>query len=525
MIKTPKSLSLIDRAGRAVGLNLCGNLASVLLALGLGIVLARLLRPSEFGMYGVGLGIVTIAEVIGSCGMLQAIVQRKNLTPEDETAGMFLQTSGALVLGTGLLLSGPAFQRFFQMPGLASLVQLQSAVLLANALGLVPTSRLTRRLHFGRLAIVEISARSFGGLISILLAFKGHGALALTFGSIVTGTLRSAGAWMLAPGRIAVALRLQSIKNLLGFGTGVLLIRICNDFAHRVDVLIIGRQLGAELVGLYQRAFQLVTIPLYQITNAANQVLFSTMSKIQDDDCRFRKGYLGTLGLSTIAAFPVLTVLWTTSDLLVPLLYGPMWRGAVPILSSLAIVGFLRIANNPNGLVTQARAQVMAEAMRQTAFMVSIALFVFIGTFFGVQGVVVGIGLASLVFLVMMTRLALRVSGVSFKQWLSALRSAIIGSTAMGATALGVKFLLFGRLPVVPLLATVVCGAVLVYLVSLRLCLTMDERHILEALLTILPTPLKKLLEFFLGSARGSETHRQSGGSSVRSEESLVKLK
>jgi PST family polysaccharide transporter len=202
-----------------------------------------------------------------------------------------------------------------------------------------------------------------------------------------------------------------------------------------------------------------------------------------------------------------------------------MWRGAVPILSSLAIVGFLRIANNPNGLVTQARAQVMAEAMRQTAFMVSIALFVFIGTFFGVQGVVVGIGLASLVFLVMMTRLALRVSGVSFKQWLSALRSAIIGSTAMGATALGVKFLLFGRLPVVPLLAIVVCGAVLAYLVSLRLCLTMDERHILEALLTILPTPLKKLLEFFLGSARGSQTHRQSGGSSVRSEESLVKLK
>ena len=110
------------------------------------------------------------------------------------------------------------------------------------------------------------------------------------------------------------------------------------------------------------------------------------MASVQDDDSRFQRGYLGALGLTSMLAFPVLTLLWTTADVLMPLLYGSMWIGTVPILMSLGVVGYLRVVNNPNGLLTQARGRVVAEATCQATFMFLTAIFVYVGTYFGVQG-------------------------------------------------------------------------------------------------------------------------------------------
>ena len=371
MSESTQASNLTRVAGVASGFRLAGNLANVLLGLSLGVILARLLPPREFGIFGVGLGITAVAEIFGSFGILQALVQRKTVEREDEATAAILQMGGALLLAGGVVLAGPTVERFFKMPGLGLLVQLQSIVLVINGIALVPNSRLIRRLAFDRLAVIDVTTRTIGGLVSILLAIYGIGALSLTFGAIATGMCRACLLWACTPGRLPLSFCLYSAKNLLAYGSGILFIRICNDLAHRIDVLIIGQRLGAETVGLYQRSFHLVSIPLYQFTGAVNAVLFPAMASLQDETSRFRRGYLGSVGLTSMLAFPVLTLLWTTADLVIPLLYGPQWNGTVPILMSLAVVGYLRVANNPNGLVTQARGRVMAEAWCQAAFMMS----------------------------------------------------------------------------------------------------------------------------------------------------------
>jgi PST family polysaccharide transporter len=468
----------------------------------LGVILARLLLPKEFGVYGVALGIVTMAEIFGSGGMLQALVQRKTLTPEDEAAGAALQLGVMLLLGGGLVWMGPVVEEFFQMPGLGLVLQLQSVLLLLQALKLIPASRLRRRLAFERLAIIDVSTQILGGIISIILAIQGYGVLALVIGAIIAGACHTGLMWASAPGSIPLRFRMQSVRALLGYGIGVLLIRICNDFARRVDVLIIGHRLGAELVGLYQRSFQLVSLPLYQFTNTVNQVLLPAMAQVQDEDRRFQRGYLGAVTVSGMMAFPVLTLMWTTGDILIPLLYGPQWSEAVPVLTALTFVGYLRVINNPNGLVTQARARVMAEAVRQAAFAVLTAILVFLGTCFGIQGVILGIGLASLLFLVLMTRLALAVSKTKFIWWLNALHPTLISSTAMGVVVLGLKTILARHMSTLPLLVTISCGGFSVYCLSLRGLLTGEQRRIMERVITMFPSRLQGVLNFCLGSTR-----------------------
>jgi O-antigen/teichoic acid export membrane protein len=199
-------------------------------------------------------------------------------------------------------------------------------------------------------------------------------------------------------------------------------------------------------------------------------------------------------------AFPALTLLWATADSLMPLLYGPMWVDTVPILVSLSFVGFLRVVNNPNSLVTQARGRVMSEAVCQAIFMVMMVAFVFAGTFFGVQGVVLGMGIASLFFLVIMTWLALSIAGVSFLRWLGSLRTSFLSTVAMGLAMLGFKAILPDYTPPVLQLLVVSLFGIVVYAIFLRQLLTSQERQLLERFMPVLPVRLRGIFMQCIGS-------------------------
>lgn len=498
-MKDRRKGTLTERTGRAVGFRVGGNIAIVFLGLGLGVILARILPPHEFGVFTVGLGIVTVADIISSAGMFQALVQRKELSREDEATGLVMQLSFALTAGLVLVLLGPFLARFFKMPGLGPLVQLQSLVLLIKAIVLIPNTRLMRALAFDRLAFIEVIARFVGGVLAILLGLRGEGAMALTGGALATAGVQASLSWAFAPGSVSLRFSRESAKSLLGFGTGIVFIRVFNDLARRVDVFIIGRRLGAEVVGFYNRSYQLVTIPLFQFTNAVNQVLFPAMARVQDDDERFRRGFLGSVALSTMVSFPMLTMLWTCGDVLIPFLYGPKWSGAVPLLTLLSFVGYLRIISNPNGLVTQARARVGAEAWRQAGFTGMIGIFVFLGTFWGITGAVIGVGLATGFYLLFMTRLALGIAGIPMSDWLRALRSTIVGTIVMSVAIIAAKNSLVGYVAPFPLLVILSLVGSLAYLVAIRILLSAGEKEIVANVGKALPVQLRWLPRLLLG--------------------------
>ena len=500
MSPNPNTSSLTHRAGRAVGFRLSSSLVNVLFGLGVGVILARLLSPEEFGMFAVAIGIVSLVEIVSSGGMLEALVQRKTVIPEDEFTATVLQLAWALILGAGLVLAGPVIEKFFGFTGLCALIQLQAVALLTTALSLIPTSRLMRTLSFDRLAVIEVLTRVIEGTVSITLALHGHGVLALAVANITAEACRTGICWALAAGRISLLFRMHSAKTLLVYGTGVICNRTCIAIGRRADILIVGHRLGPDVVGVYQRAYQLVTLPLWRFTNAANEALFPAMAKIQDEDQRFRQGFLGTVGLTSIVTFPFLTLLWASADLLIPLLYGPKWNGTVPILMSLGFVGYIRSVNSANGTVAKARGRVMIEAMYQAITMILLVVFVFLGSYLGIQAVVIGVGMASLLSLFFMTRLALSVSGVSFLQWLGALRTTLVSSAAMGFIMVGLKAILIGHMPALFLLLTISFFGVVTYMICLGQFITTREFKLLERILPLLPLSLRNLLLLCISS-------------------------
>lgn len=492
--------SLTQRASRGVGFRLVGNLLQVILSLLLGAILARLLPPKEFGLFGFAAAIVAITEIIGSFGMLRALVYKQNLAPGHEAAGGALQLIGSMAVGSLLVLSAPTIEQLFDMEGLKAVMMLQAGVLVIDGMALLPTSWLTRRLAFKQLAAIEVSTRVLGGVSSILFALHGMGALALAAGNLVSALSQTTLLWICAPDRIPLTFRLMHIRDLLRYGVGFFSIDLAGSLARQAVVLIIGHQLGTTAVGLYRRAFQLVMLPLQQITGAAHKVLFPAMSLVQEQDQRFQRGYLGLINLSALTAFPLLTFIATTADQIIPLVYGPMWTEAIPILQVLALSGYWRIVNNAHGLVLQSRGRGMAEAVRQWAHFGLSIVFAYIGgSVAGVVGVVIGISSASFFFFVSMTPLALFVSGVTFTQLLCAMRTGFVGSVAMGITVLGMKAVLARHMSIGPLWVIVSCCGILVYIISLRLLLTVEDQRFLERISRVLPPSLGRIFCFFFG--------------------------
>jgi O-antigen/teichoic acid export membrane protein len=502
--------SLTQRTSRGIGFRLVGNLMQVILSLLLGVILARLLSPKEFGLFGFAAATVAITEIIGSFGMLRALVYKQNLTLEHEAAGGALQLIGSMAMGSLLVLSAPIIEQLFDMEGLDTIMLLQASVLVIHSMALLPTSRLTRHLAFKQLAGIEISTYALGGVCSILFALHGMGALALASGNLVSALSLTTLLWIYAPGRIPLTFRLTHIRDLLRYGVGFFGIDLAGSLARQAVILVIGHQLGIAAVGLYRRAFQLVMLPLQQITGSAHKVLFPAMASVQDQDQRFQRGYLGLINLSALTAFPLLTFIATTADQIIPLVYGPMWTDTIPILQVLALSGYWRIVNNAHGLVLQSRGRGLAEAARQWAYFGLSIIFAYIGgRAAGILGAVIGISSASFVFFVSMTPLALSVSGVAFTQLLLTLRTGFVGSVAMGMTVLGMKAVLAKHMSIGPLWMIVSGCSILVYIILLRLLLTVEERRFMESVSRILPPRFEGLFRLFLGNRSGSSCYTQ----------------
>jgi O-antigen/teichoic acid export membrane protein len=481
-----------------------GNAFQLVLSLTLGVALARLLPPREFGLFGFAAALVVVTEIVASWGMLRALVFKKDPTPEEEGTGAILLFLNGLLMAGVLFLAAPWAERALDMEGLALIMRVQSAVLLLRCLALLPESRLTRRMAFDRLALTEGVNRLLGGVLSIILAIYGFGALSLALGSLLGTVVRSSMLWGFVPGPLTLAFRLGHVKELSKYGVGFLGIDMANNLTRQADVLIIGQQLGSEAVGLYRRAFQLVMLPLQQITSSANRVLFPAMSSIKEEHEKFRRSYLAVVTLSALIAYPTLTWLWTTAGQLIPLVYGPMWTATVPVLQVLSLAAYFRIAYNSQGLVVQSKGRGGAEAVRQFGYLGLIIVFVLAGSRWGIMGVAMGVSAAAFLFFLSMTRLSLAVAGVTLREWLRAMRTGLLGCGAMAATILGLQAALADRLSNLPLLVILsACGA-LVYLVIIRFLLSDEERLVLDRITGILPARLRAIMQLVLGLSQSS---------------------
>ncbi len=307
------------------------QVANFLFRLGSLMVLARLLGPEDFGLVGMVTAFTGVLNLFRDFGLSTATVQRENVT-EDQLSTLFwinVAVGGTLAILAFAL--SPFVVRLYHEPRLYGITMVLSAGFLFNASGVQHSALLQRQLRFTALAIINIVALIVSTSVAITMAKLGYGYWALVGMTVALPLTTTVGLWI-ASGWIPGPPRKRSgIRSMMRFGGTITLNGLVVYVAYNMEKVLLGRFWGAEAIGIYGRAYQLISIPTDNLNSSVGEVAFSALSRVQNDAIRlksyFLKGYSLVLGLT----IPMTIVGALFADDLIHVVLGPKWGSAALI--------------------------------------------------------------------------------------------------------------------------------------------------------------------------------------------------
>jgi PST family polysaccharide transporter len=379
-----------DIAGAVrTGLVLTGSADTVrqVLETATGIVLARLLLPSDFGVVAVVASLLQVSFVISNFGLAGAVVQARELSDADRNAAFAFSTAIGFLLMAIVTLGAPWAATYFRMPALTSIAPVMSIQLLLSGMSAIPLAFLRRELAFGRVASIDISAAILYALIGIPLALLGFGVWSLVWAPLAAALWTAAASIVVSGYRPGLALDRDSFRSMLRFGSGLTLKNVFVYVGRNLDNLIVAKMLGDAPVGLYTRAFNLTRLPQNRMVTVVYRVCFPAFCRFQDDMPRLHRWFANATALVAVGATPLLLGLAAISEDFVLGVLGPNWAGMVTTVRILCVGALISCFHTLGGAAIEASGRIGYEVATQGLHAFVIVFGCIAGARYGIEGV------------------------------------------------------------------------------------------------------------------------------------------
>lgn len=312
-------------------------------------VLARLLSPKDFGLVSMVTVFTGVLILFRDFGLASAAVQRANVTEEQLSVLFWINMSLGVLLGLVTAAMAPAIAAFYHEPRLLAVTAVLAVGFLFNAAGIQHAAILQRRMQFTTLSLISIVSLIAGSAAAIGLAVAGYQYWALVALSVISPLVATIGFWAAAGWVPGVPRRRVGIRSMIHFGGTLTLNGLIAYLAYNAEKVLIGRFWGADAIGLYGRAYQLVNIPTENLNSAVGEVAFSALSRLQDDPVRLRSYFLKGFSLVLGLTLPITITCALFADDLVLVVLGPKWGDAATLLRLLAPTIVIFAIINPLG--------------------------------------------------------------------------------------------------------------------------------------------------------------------------------
>jgi O-antigen/teichoic acid export membrane protein len=301
------------------------------------VILARLVTPAETGLFSVAASVVLLARAIRDFGVSEFLIQERNLTPQKIRTAFGMTLMLAWSLGALLFFGRGMIAAAYGTPGLANLVAIACGSFLVAPFSSTNLALLNRELAFGVLLRISLASNLTNAVVSIFLARWGWGAMALTIGLLATSVTTAGAAIFAVPTKDHFIPSLREWRALASFGAYISGANIINQITERLPDLIIGRLLGYQMLGLYNRGNGIVATFHEMILSGTQTVAFPAFAEAHRNGENVRQPYLRAVALITGAGFPVLASIAIVAEPVVKCLLGPNWISAVPLIPPLAV--------------------------------------------------------------------------------------------------------------------------------------------------------------------------------------------
>ena len=356
-------------------------------------VLARLLTPADFGLIAMVSVFTEFVNLFKDLGLSMATIQRKDITHKQVTNLFWVNIGMSVILMLITAAISPFVARFYGEPRLTLITIALGGTFIFGGLIAQHTALMRRQMRFIALAIVEIVSMAIGIAAAILAAWLGSTYWSLVIMVAVRGITSVYMVWKLSPWRPGKLTRGSDTRPLLAFGGSLTGSNILNYFTRNGDNMIIGYALGSATLGIYTKAYALLTLPMSQFNTPLRTIMIPALSRLQDEPERYKRYYLKTLAAVALITMPLVTFMFVSANEIIDILLGSQWQAVVPAFRWLAPAAFLSAINFAPGwlFVSLGRA---AEQFRWTLLSAPIMVIGFLlGVNWGVNGVAASVSI------------------------------------------------------------------------------------------------------------------------------------
>lgn len=312
--------------------SLIDNVSSSGVIFFVGIILARLLTPEEYGVMAMVSIFIAISNSIIDSGFSSALIRKVKVKPIEYNTVFYFNLLISILLYICLFFISPFIALFFREPILCEVMRVIGLILIINALSIIPYTIFVREINFKTQTIISLIAFVGSGVIGVWMAFSGQGVWSLVGQQLGRQCLNTLFLWFFCHWKPTVSFSMTAFKEMFGFGSKLLLSGLLDTIYKDIYYIVIGRCFSSSILGQYTRAKQFSMVFSTNLTTVVQRVSFPVLSSIQDDSIRLREAYRKVIKSTMLVSFACMLGLAAIAKPLLILLISDKWLPAVYFL-------------------------------------------------------------------------------------------------------------------------------------------------------------------------------------------------
>jgi len=388
-------MSIKNKTIKGVQWTAISSVAKILLYLLQMAILTHYLSHSQIGLVSLTIAITGILTIYMEAGFSNAIIHKQDITHNQLSSLYWLNIISGVLIFLFMVVLSPLIAKLYNEPILKNLIFINSFCVLFLSFGLQYKIVFQKHLNFKLISIIEVVTSLIALLATVNLIKYNFGIYTLVYSNLLMYFLLSAS--FIITGikfhKPSFVFELKEIKFFINYGLNQIFCSNINYLNNQLDTIIIGKILGAEVLGLYSVA-KLVAVRPYEFINPiVTRVTFPLMSQIQDNPEQLKSVYLKVVNYLSALNSIVYIFIAIYADVLIKIIFGEEWLKATTILRILCIAGFCKAIINPVSSLIYAKGRVDMATKWNFLLLITLILFIFGGSLYGITGISISLSL------------------------------------------------------------------------------------------------------------------------------------
>lgn len=350
-------VNLGGRTARGGAVAILSQGLKFVITIGATSIMARLLTPADYGLVGMVAFVTGFVSMYKDLGLSAATIQKSEISAEQISTLFWVNVLLSLGITVFTAALAPLVAWFYGEPQLTWITVVTAAGFIISGLAVQHEALLRRQMRYFALASISLTSMATGYAVGIFLAWRGFSYWALVFSQLAVATTTTLLTVIFCRWMPGLPKRNTGVRSMIKFGGNLTGFTTINYFSRNLDNLLIGRVWGAQQLGLYSRAYQLMGLPIDQINEPISSVAVPSLSRLADSPESYRRAYLRMLEKIALLTMPCVVLMIATSDWIIRIVLGPQWTGTTRIFVLLGITGLFQPIANTTGwlLISQGR--------------------------------------------------------------------------------------------------------------------------------------------------------------------------